>query len=76
MSSTDPSSAVGDDAEVLRVGHVLREHHRAAVPARDRVALRVLEDVVAEDDDEPVVAGELLAIPTTCAIPPGSICTL
>ena len=51
--------AVHDDAEVLRVGHVLREDERAVVPRGDRIGLRVLEDVVAEADDELLSGGEV-----------------
>ena len=54
--------AVHDDAEVLRVGHVLDEDLRAGAvgrPGRDLLAVRVLEDVVAEHDDQLVAVGEL-----------------
>ena len=71
-----PVLVVGDDAEVLRIGDLLGEDERAVVPAPDRVRLAVLEDVVAEAHDELIAAANSRAIPTTCAIPPASVCTL
>ena len=58
-----PVVAVDDDAEALGVGDFLHEDGRAVVAldeAADRVGLGILEDVVAEADDELVVAGEAL----------------
>ena len=55
-------AVVDDDAEVLGVGDLLDEDHRAVVggvPPRDRLRLRALEDVVAEHDDELLAAGEV-----------------
>ena len=63
--------AVGDDAEVLRVGHLLHEHERTVVPGRDRVGLRVLEDVVAEADDELLAAREVARHPDDLRDPAG-----
>src|SRR5581483_11231242 len=45
-------------AEVLRIGNLFDEDERAAVPRADRVRLAVLEDVVAQADDERLAAGE------------------
>ena len=59
MSATRAVLVVGDDAEVLRVGNLLREDERTALPRRDRRGLRVLEDVVAETDDELLAAREV-----------------
>ena len=80
MSATSPVVAVDDHAEVLRVVDLLHEDPRSRRrrrPLGEARRLRVLEDVVAEHDDERRAAGEVLApCPTTCAMPPGSVCTL
>ena len=63
MSVTRAVAVVDDDAEVLRVGHVLGEDERpvGACGPTSRIAslLGVLEDVVAEDDDERLAGGEV-----------------
>ena len=58
-----PVAVVGDDTERLRVGHLLDEHERAVLPGADRIRLRVLEDVVAQADDEPVAGAEVARHP-------------
>src|SRR5687768_4616043 len=55
-------AVVGDDAEVLRVRHLLDEDHRPVFPRPeppDRVGLRALEDVVAENDHELLAPSEV-----------------
>ena len=50
---------IRDHAEVLGVGHLLHEHESTLVPLGDRLGLCVLEDVVAQADDELLAAREL-----------------
>ncbi len=58
MSATAAVVAVRDHTEMLRIGDVLDEDHRPGGPAPDRLGLSVLEDVVAETDDELLARGE------------------
>ena len=54
---------VGDDTEADRVGDLLHEHERAVLPGGDRLRLGVLEDVVAEADDQLLAAREVAGHP-------------
>ena len=69
--------AVDDDAEVLRVGDVLREHQRAVAPrSRSRRRARARRCCRRGRRRASRRAAKSRAMPTTCAIPPASTCTL